>query len=1162
MPKSSFVHLHVHSEYSLLDGFGTPRNIIKRAKELGMDSIALTDHGAMYGAVEFYKAAKGEGINPIIGVEAYVTNQDHRLRGKDNKVESFHLILLAKDEEGYRNLMKLTSIAHLEGYYYRPKFDKETLKKNKNGIICTSACMRGEVAQLLVQGSNDAAKEVAAFYQELFGEDYFLEIQRHEYDRFIEKTSNDQVRGELIQMSKNEKAIEEGVLAISRELGIPIVATCDSHYINPEDAEVQDVMVCVATGKLLSDINRIRYIDAPTFYIKSCEEMEELFADIPEAISNTLKVAERCDLEISTFGKWFFPKVDLEGKKTAEARLRELVDERLPGKYGKGSVVVVERIEHELKIIIDKGYAAYFLIMTDLVDYTHREGIITNTRGSAAGSIVSYIVGVTTVDPLKYNLPFERFLNPFRPSPPDIDLDVADDRRDEVIAYMTARYGKNKVAQICTFGRMLARGAVRDIARVLGIPYSVGDRISKSIPPPKQGFPIDVPRALELSPILSEMYKSDSQSKKILDLADRLEGSARHVSVHAAGVVVAPENVGNFTPLQLEPSGDRIITQYEMHACEDVGLIKFDILGISNLSILGAARDLVEATTDEKVDLSNLPLDDRKTFEMLGKGETMGVFQMGSTGMTRYLKELKPTSVEDLMAMVALYRPGPIAVVPEYIARKHNHKLVKYLDPRMEKFLDKSYGLIVYQDDLLFCALELAGYTWEEADKFRRAVGKKIPAEMAAQKDKFIKGIIDGGQNKEFAEILWKLFEPFQAYGFNKAHAASYGLVAYQTAYMKSNYPVHFMCALLTAEAGNSEKLALCIAECKRMNIEILPPSINKSGVGFEIVAKAIRFGLSAIKNVGAAAILAVLSARREGGDFVSLSDFIKRVDQRVANKRVLESLIKSGAMDEFGKRASMLAGWDKVRERVGRSSDSLGKGQDSLFSLEEEKAMGGAGVSDLLPEVEEFSSEEKLAFERELLGIYLTEHPLSAALERLSDRITHKVFEISIEEHTGKKVRLGGIVSSKRVVVTKNGGREMAFVELEDDTGRIELVVFPSVFEKTKSYWEGREPFIVEGKVDNRDERLSVVVEAVFSIEEKSDRLNLAGRGGNVLMIPKGTSSQTLVRINEILQNNKGEGAVTIVVENSYGEKVIKLPYGVNFTKELRMKLNGLLRG
>ena len=1174
MPKSGFVHLHVHSEYSLLDGFGTPRNIVKRAKELGMESIALTDHGAMYGAVEFYKAAKAEGVNPIVGVEAYVTNQDHKLRGKDasagsaqgKKIETFHLILLAKNEEGYRNLMKLTSIAHLEGYYYRPKFDKETLKKHKSGLICTSACMKGEIGQLLIQGLEEKAKEAAWFYQELFGRDYFLEIQRHEYDRFVENASNEQVRGELIQMSKNEKVIEEGVVRISRALGIPIIAASDSHYINPDDAEAQDVLVCVATGKQVSEVNRIRYIDAPTFYIRKTEEMEELFADIPEAISNTLTVAQRCNLEIGTFGKWFFPMVDLGGERTAEARLKELVYERLAGRYDEHDSQVTQRIEHELKIIIDKGYAAYFLIMADLVDMTRDKGIITNTRGSAAGSIVSYIIGITTVDPLKYNLPFERFLNPFRPSPPDIDLDVADDRRDEVIAYMTGRYGKKKVAQICTFGRMLARGAVRDVARVLGFPYSTGDRIAKAIPPPKQGFPVDVPRALDLSPSLSEMYKTDSASKKILDLADRLEGSARHVSVHAAGVVVAPDDVVNFTPLQLEPSGERIITQYEMHACEDIGLIKFDILGISNLSTLGSARDLIEATRGERVDISNLPLDDKKTFEMLGRGETMGVFQMGSSGMTRYLKELKPSRIEDLMAMVALYRPGPIAVIPEYIARKHNSKLVKYLDPRMEKFLDKSYGLIVYQDDLLFCALELAGYTWEEADKFRKAVGKKIPAEMAAQRDKFTKGIIDNGQSRAFAEVLWKLFEPFQAYGFNKAHAASYGIVAYQTAYMKANYPVHFMCALLSAEAGNSEKLVLCIAECKRMGIEILPPSVNQSGVGFEIVGekkaregRAIRFGLSAIKNVGVAAIEAILSVRRDGGGFISLSDFVRRVDSRRVNKRVLESLIKSGTMDSFGKRAALLGGLDSVRERVGRSIDSSSREQESLFSSPEEEVSRELG--DLLPEIEEFSQAEKLAFERELLGIYLTEHPLTEVLEKISGKITHKIFEISIEEHEGKKVRLGGVVYDKRVVITKNGGREMAFVEFEDDTGRVEIVVFPSVFERTKSFWDGgAEPFIIEGKVDNRDERLSVIVEAVFPVEEKLGRGSWEKEGGNVIRIPKGTGSQTLVRINEILQNNRGKDEVTIVVENGYGEKVIKLGFGVNLTQQVKEELAGLL--
>ncbi|MBI2007110.1 MAG: DNA polymerase III subunit alpha [Candidatus Blackburnbacteria bacterium] len=1165
MAFAKFVHLHTHTEYSLLDGLSKIEALIKKVKKMDMPALAITDHGAMYGAIEFYRNARKEGIKPIIGVEAYTTNQDHKIKKEGGKKqESNHLLLLAKDEEGYKNLMGLTTVAHLEGYYYRPRFDKEALKKHAKGLICTSACALGEVAQALISDNYEKAKETAEWFQEVFGKDYYLEVQRHEFTKFIDRTENDEIKQELRKMAESEKAINEGVVKLSRELGIPIVATNDAHYINPEDATAQDVLVCVATGKLVSETKRIRFLDTPTFYIRSPEEMEELFADLPEAIKNTVRVAEKCELEISTLGKWFFPKPPVPKGESAEAYLQELARERLEEKIPNPEKEVGERLEYELGIIIKKGYAPYFLIIMDIANWATEKGIVTNTRGSAAGSLVSYVLGITTVNPLNYNLPFERFLNPYRPSPPDIDFDVADNRREEILGYIVKKYGKDKVAQVCTFGRMLARAAVRDVARVLGYPYAVGDRISKVTPPPKQGFPIDMPRALEISPELKQMYDADPDAKKIIELAHQVEGSARHISVHAAGVVVAPTKLVDFTPLQLEPSGDKVITQYEMHACEDVGLIKFDILGIRNLSILGAAVEIAEKTRNIKINLQEIPLDDKKTFEMLSRGETMGVFQLGSSGMTKYLKELKPTRVEDLMVMVALYRPGPISVIPEYIARKNNPGLVEYLDPRMEKFLGKSYGLIVYQDDLLFCAMELAGYSWEEADKFRKAVGKKIPAEMAAQKEKLIKGIIENGQTREFAETLWKLFEPFQAYGFNKAHAASYGIVAYQTAYMKANYPVEYMCALLTAEAGDTEKIAAGVAECRRMGIKVLPPDINESSVGFTIVSdkdsvegRAIRFGLSAIKNVGEAAIEAILETR-ELGKFESFTSFCRRVDGQKVNKRVLESLIKAGALDKFGKRAALLAAMDQIREKTSSKNRRDSEGQFGLFQSDEKKETKEA-VIDVLPDIEEFTQEEKLSLEKQLLGFYLTEHPMASMLAQISGKVTHKLFELSVEEHAGQKVRVGGIVASQRIIVTKNGGREMAFVTIEDDTGVLDLVVFPTVFEKTKELWAGREPLIIEGKLDNREESLSLIVERAYGVNSgpKGER-DLQETA--VLRIPRGTKPEVLVTINRLLQENKGDENLEIIVENGFGEKKIKLPYGVSWSNALEIEIKGLL--
>lgn len=1155
--KPNFVHLHVHSEYSLLDGLGSPAQIVKRVKELGMNAVALTDHGAMYGAIEFYQAAKEEGINPIVGIEAYVTNYDHKIKEKNSQVETHHLILLAKNEVGYRNLMKLTSIAHLEGYYYRPKFDKKTLEKYHEGLICLSGCNLAEIPQLLIAGDFNKAEEVARWYREVFGRDYYLEIQRHEYEKYLPQAENQEIRAELRRMMENEKTIIEGIVKLSRSLGVPLVATNDSHYIYPEDADAQDALLCVATGKVVSDVDRIRFIDAPTLYIRSPEEMGQLFLDLPDALENTVAIAEKCNLEISTLDKWHFPKYKLPSGKSAEEHLFALVYKNLKEKYPHATREIKERVKMELDVITNKGYAPYFLIIADIAQWAAKQGIITNTRGSAAGSIVSYLLGITNVDPLRYNLPFERFLNPYRPSPPDIDFDVADDRREEVIDYIVKKYGQDKVAQICTFGRMLARAAVRDIARVLGFPYEKGDRIAKLIPPPKQGFPIDIPKALEISPALREMYENDPDSRRILDLAHKVEGNARHVSVHAAGVVVAPTQITDFTPVQHEPSGSKIITQYEMNACEKVGLIKFDILGITNLSILGAAIDIVKQTRNIQIELSKIPLDDKKTFEMLARGETMGVFQMGSAGMTRYLKELKPERVEDLMAMVALYRPGPMDVIPEYIARKNDPSKVKYMDPRMKKFLDKSYGLIVYQDDLLFCCIELAGYTWEEADKFRKAVGKKIPAEMAAQKAKFIKGIIENGQTREFAEELWKRFEPFQAYGFNKAHAASYGMVAYYTAYMKANYPVEYMCALMTSESGSTEKVAMAVEECRRIGIKVLPPDINESDTGFTIVrdresleGRAIRFGLSAIKNVGKAAVDAILTSRNQRGVFESLRDFCSKVDTRKVNKKVMESLIKAGALDRFGSRAAMLAALDDIRNQTG-VTQNINSQQETLFNADQNQKLG----ADNLPEVEEFSKEEKLALEKELLGLYLTDNPVARAVEELKDRVTHRLAELSIEEHVGQRVQVTGLISSMRVVLTKKAREEMAFVTLEDGTGGVEMVVFPSVYARTKRYWTSNQPIFIVGKVEDREDSLSLIVEDVKLVDE------VLTEQENILRIPRGTNSETLIKINELLKANQGDDSLVIIIENSLGEKRIPLSYGVAWSKKLQEEIQKILR-
>lgn len=1158
---NKFVHLHLHTEYSLLDGLSKIDRLIQHVKENEMDTVAISDHGVMYGAVEFYKKCKREGVKPIVGMEAYTTNINHKERPERGKFQNFHLLLLAKDKEGYQNLMKITSTAHLEGFYYRPRIDRETLAKYSKGLIVTSACQQGEIAQALIKEDYAKAKEIALWFQELFGRDYYLEIQRHEYQKFIDEAESQEVKRNLSEASESEGIILKGVVKLSRELGIPLVATNDSHYVKKEDAFAQDALVCVATGKNVSDINRLRFIDSPTFYVKSPEEMQSLFPDLPESLENTVKIAKKCEIEL-TLDKWFFPKYELTAGKTPEEELTIRAREGLKVKIPNGGKVEKERLEYELDIIKQKGYATYFLIVADMARWATEHAIVTNTRGSAAGSLVSYCMGIININPLKYDLPFERFLTPWRPSPPDIDFDIADDRREEVVNYIGEKYGHDKVAQICTFGRMLARGAVRDIARVLGYPYATGDRISKLIPLGSQGFPMNINKALDISPELKAFYTEDADAKKILDLAMQVEGNARHISVHAAGVVIAPEEMMKYSPIQLDPEGKKIITQYDMDALdpnvspkEAVGLLKFDLLGLRNLSILGESIRIVKEQTGIDVDIQKIPLDDKKTYQMLSHGDTMGVFQLSGSGMTRYLKELKPTRIEDLMAMVALYRPGPMSQIPEYIERKNSPGKVKYFDPRMKEYLGKSYGLLVYQDDVFLTAINIAGYTWEEADKFRKAVGKKIPAEMEKQRQKFVDGCVKKGLTQERAEELFRLIEPFSGYGFNKSHAASYGMVAYQTAYMKANYPVEFMTALLTAESNDPEKISMAVNECRRMKLKILPPDINESDIGFTIVpdkdsleGKAIRFGLSAIKNVGEAAIQAILEARSQG-PFLSFSGLISRVDFRKVNKKVLESLIKVGGMSAFGKRAALLSSIEKVREKVSRPKSSIPGQQDLFFEEEKPKKMKMIPDIYLDTSVEEFSQEELQTLERQLLGLSLSAKPVGELIAPIEHEATHKIFEISAQSTYGETVKIAGVVTEVRIVITKNTASEMAFVKMEDGTGILELVVFPKLFKFTRDHWVEYKPLLVSGRIDSRDETPALIVETLDTQESLMQKPR-----DLFIRIPEASTAENLKKLKNILLANPGTYPVTLVFEGK--NQRIKLPLRIAWSETLAKQI------
>ncbi len=1071
---ADFVHLHTHSEYSLLDGLGKLDDLINRAKSFGMDALALTDHGAMYGAFKFYLKAKAAGIKPIIGVETYVARRSRFDKEAKIDTDPYHLVLLAKNETGYKNLMKLVTHAHLEGYYYRPRIDFELVKQHHEGLICTSACVRGQVASLLREGKDKEAEEVAKQYSELFGPDhYYIEIQKHPHLPFIDEA--------------NEKLI-----ALSRKLGLPLIATNDIHYVDPEDAEAQEILLCVQTQHTMLEKNRpLSMIGSPDFYMRSPDEMKGLFVQYPEAIENTVKIASMCDITLPV-GKWILPQYPIPSDKTPNEYLCELVEMRTKVRYNKVTPEIKKRIEYELDIINTKGYSTYFLIVSDFVNWAKDHGIgVGPGRGSAAGSVVSYILGITGIDPFFFNLPFERFLNPQRPSPPDIDLDFADDRRDEVIAYVTERYGKDKVAQIVTFGTMEARGAVRDAGRALGMPYAAPDRISKMIPPGYQGFAMTIDRALEQSAELSLAYRTEGETKRLLDVARKLEGVARHASVHAAGVVIADKPLVEYTPLQKEARGERIITQYDMYTVgeDGVGLLKMDFLGLRNLTILSQALRFIHEVRGQSIDLSNIPLNDGKTFEMLASGETTGVFQLESSGMRRYIKELKPTTIFDLMAMVALFRPGPMQVIPEFIKRKHNPKLMSYPDPRLKEVLSQSYGLICYQDDVLLTAITLAGYSWGDADKLRKAVGKKIPSEMKKQKEKFIDGCVKNGLNKTKAEQIFNLIEPFAGYGFNKAHAACYATIAYQTAYLKANFPVEYMTAVLTAESRantgptRDDKISLAVAECRRNGILLLPPDVNTSQVEFSIEdpstgsGQAIRFGLSAIKNVGGAAIESILAARGHGR-FRSFQDFLDRVDGSKVNKKTVESLIKAGAFSTFGSRATLLSRYPQLLEETTKRKKAVAAGQVGLFERDQE-------ISDSDPPLaeEELSKQQLLSFEKEFLGFYLTSHPLESVRSKLEGMDIELLGEITAHR-VSERVTIAGIVVSVKKITTKAGNHEMAFVRVEDMSGSLELVVFPKIYARTADLWFTDTVVRATGRVDQKEDRIILLVDDVVRIE------------------------------------------------------------------------------
>jgi len=1037
-----FTHLHLHSHYSLLDGLPKIDEILDYCQKLGMDSVALTDHGAIYGAVEFYKKAKERGIKPIIGAELYlaIESRFQKRPGIDDK--RYHIVLLVKNATGYKNLVKLITKSHLDGFYYKPRIDEELLAQHSDGLICLSACLQGKIPQLILAKRFDEAERTALKYQEIFGkENFYLEIQHHPNIR-------------------EQKIVNEIIIEIAKKHKIPLVATNDCHYLRPEDAEAQDILMLINTGADPNDPERLT-MRADDFSMRSSQRMIEDFKNFPEAIENTQKIVEACNFEFK-LGEIKMPKFETPDGKTPEEYLEELCNDGVKKRYGeKIDQRVLERLKYELDIIKKTGFASYFLIVQDFVNWAKSQRIVVGPgRGSVGGSLVAYVLGITEIDPLRYDLLFERFLNPERISPPDIDLDFTDERRDEVIEYLAQKYGRERVAQIITFGTMAARAVVRDVGRALGYSYSYCDKIAKLIP-----MHSTLDEALAKVIELRQIYQSDENAQRLLDLARKLEGRARHASTHACGVVISTVPLDEICPLQHPTQDDEtIVTQYEMHSLEDLGLLKIDILGLKNLTLIEETLKKIYAIYKKEIKLDEISFDDKKTYKIFQQGETIGVFQFESEGMRKWLRKLKPSTFEDLVAMIALYRPGPMQFLQDYIDGKFKRKRIEYLHEKLKPILEKTYGVMIYQEQLMEVARSLAGFTLGEADVLRKAVGKKIKSLLEAQREKLIQGMIKNGIDKEVAQKIWEWILPFASYGFNKSHSVAYAKIAFYTAFLKAHFPVEFMASLLTSEQADVEKIGFLIEECKRMGIEVLPPDINESFRNFSVVPgkNQIRFGLLAIKNVGENTVEAIVEERKKNGPFNSLTDFLLRIEPQNLNKKSLEAMIKAGVFDRFEERNQLLFNLEKLLEWNKENYKIKNQGQMGLFDL-----WGKRKLEIKLEKTKPATKMEKLAWEKELLGLYVTSHP-AEDFKRIFEKRAIPISKIT-KEMIGKAIRVGGIISSVKRVITRSGSA-MFFTKLEDGKDKIEVVFFPNVLTRKPIALQENKPIIVFGRVSEEE--------------------------------------------------------------------------------------------
>lgn len=1135
-----FVHLHNHSHYSLLDGLTTIDQLIAKAKEQGSTALALTDHGVMYGVIEFYQKCTKAGLKPIIGMEAYITNAD--MHDRSSKEKPYHLILLAKNNEGYQNLLQLTSLAHLEGFYYKPRIDWETLKQYRTGLIASTACLQGPIARHLLAGQHQIAEKNIAILLDIFGQDnLYLEIQPRQ--------------------TPEQAIVNEELKKLSKKFNIPLLATNDIHYLNSEDDQAHDVLICIQTKHKQSDQDRMSYI-GEDYSMYDEARMSSLLPDIPEAIKNTQILADQCNVTIN-LGEIQLPKYDLPNNITANEELRRLSMAGLKTRFNYDINTipdnVKERLDYELSIITKTGYAAYLLIVQDFVNWAKQQKIIVGPgRGSAAGSLVSYLIGITNLDPLKYDLIFERFLNPDRISMPDIDLDFADTRRNEVIHYVENKYGKDHVAQIITFGTMAARASLRDAGRVLGYSYTYCDQIAKLIP-----MFSSLQDALRDVQELKKLYEQDDEAQRLIDMAKKLEGLARHSSTHACGVLITRNPLVEHVPLQYASSDDKtIVSQYSLHPIEDLGLLKMDFLGLKNLTILEQAIKIIEATKNIKIDLDQIPLDDQKTFNLLQAAKTTGVFQLESSGMKRYLKQLKPTELEDIIAMVALYRPGPMEFIPDFISGKHGQKKINYLHPKLEPILKNTYGIAIYQEQIMRIANNLAGFSYGEADVLRKAVGKKNKKLLHEQEEAMIAGMTKNGIDKQTANKIWEFIIPFARYGFNRSHAACYAMIAYQTAYLKSNFPEAFMAALLSADQDNIDRVTIEINECRKMGIEVLAPDVNESFSTFAVVeAKEInelgkiRFGLNAIKNVGHNISKVIINARKATGPYHSIEDFLNRIKDKDLNKKSLESLIKSGALDSLITRGKALGNLNKILEFNKKVQSDHKNGQDNLFA---DLPLATNVFSLKLDDYPDVASEKKLSWEKELLGLYISDHPFKYFLKLLKNNITTLD---NVKKKINEVVTIAGVITNIQKIITHKG-QAMLFVTIEDSLSSIEALVFPTVLEKTYGLWQEETKLIITGKVSDKDGQPKILIEKVELITPEYIN-NLKAKGMSTkklwLIIPSHFSKESMSRVKETLENSPGLTPVYLEINNGQTRK-IKTNLSVLPDKKLQTAITKLL--